>query len=174
MTRTHPSLRLRPRPRHPSLKSLLSAWASELLIALISSFFFGAIYIPLAMLYHAQIQVLTDTLYSVKLELPPAKRRKGLTGSIVSTALSAALIGTAVGLTVYRLWVVVINPSAGAKLVTIGGEIGEGQTRPRPLRTKNPNDPTNRHTGRKRHPLIRPMSRIRRAERLRRGDTLRL
>jgi len=36
-------------------------------------------------------------------ELPPAKRRRGLAGSIVSTALSAALIGTAVGLTVYRL-----------------------------------------------------------------------
>ncbi|KAF9244147.1 hypothetical protein BU15DRAFT_42223 [Melanogaster broomeanus] len=36
-------------------------------------------------------------------ELPPAKRRRTLAGSIVSTALSAALIGTAVGLTVYRL-----------------------------------------------------------------------
>ncbi|KAJ8487450.1 hypothetical protein ONZ45_g14328 [Pleurotus djamor] len=36
-------------------------------------------------------------------ELPPAKRRRGLAGTIVSTALSAALIGTAVGLTVYRL-----------------------------------------------------------------------
>ncbi|KAM6496754.1 hypothetical protein JOM56_007227 [Amanita muscaria] len=35
---------------------------------------------------------------------PPAKRRRGLAGSIVSTAISAALIGTAVGLTVYRLW----------------------------------------------------------------------
>lgn len=37
-------------------------------------------------------------------ELPPPKRRRTLAGSIVSTALSAALIGTAVGLTVYRLW----------------------------------------------------------------------
>ncbi|KAI6008579.1 hypothetical protein EDC04DRAFT_2581980 [Pisolithus marmoratus] len=36
-------------------------------------------------------------------DLPPAKRRRTLAGSIVSTALSAALIGTAVGLTVYRL-----------------------------------------------------------------------
>ncbi|KAJ6609252.1 hypothetical protein B0H10DRAFT_2065210 [Mycena sp. CBHHK59/15] len=35
---------------------------------------------------------------------PPSKRRRGLAGSIVSTAVSAALIGTAVGLTVYRLW----------------------------------------------------------------------
>ncbi|KAJ7274318.1 hypothetical protein B0H12DRAFT_1199637 [Mycena haematopus] len=35
---------------------------------------------------------------------PPTKRRRGLAGSIVSTAVSAALIGTAVGLTVYRLW----------------------------------------------------------------------
>jgi hypothetical protein len=38
-------------------------------------------------------------------ELPPAKRRRtSLAGSIVSTAVSAALIGTAVGLTVYRLY----------------------------------------------------------------------
>lgn len=37
-------------------------------------------------------------------DLPPAKRRRTLAGTIVSTAVSAALIGTAVGLTVYRLW----------------------------------------------------------------------
>ena len=36
-------------------------------------------------------------------ELPPTKRRRGLAGSIVSGALSAALIGAAVGVTVYRL-----------------------------------------------------------------------
>jgi hypothetical protein len=34
---------------------------------------------------------------------PPSKRRRTLAGSIASTALSAALIGTAVGITVYRL-----------------------------------------------------------------------
>jgi hypothetical protein len=34
---------------------------------------------------------------------PPPKRRRGLAGSIVSTALNAALFGSAVGLTVYRL-----------------------------------------------------------------------
>ncbi len=34
---------------------------------------------------------------------PPDKRRRGLAGSIVSTALSAAFFSTAVGLTVYRL-----------------------------------------------------------------------
>jgi len=39
----------------------------------------------------------------VHVEMPPMKKRRGLAGSIVSTALSAALIGTAVGLTVYRL-----------------------------------------------------------------------
>ena len=39
----------------------------------------------------------------VTIDLPPPKRRKTLAGSIVSTALSAALIGTAVGLTVYRM-----------------------------------------------------------------------
>ena len=38
-----------------------------------------------------------------KKDLPAAKRRRGLTGSIVSTAFSAALIGAAVGLTVYRM-----------------------------------------------------------------------
>ncbi|KAF8517915.1 hypothetical protein BU17DRAFT_33078, partial [Hysterangium stoloniferum] len=38
------------------------------------------------------------------LELPPAKRRKTLTDSIIGTALSAALIGTAVGMTAYRMW----------------------------------------------------------------------
>lgn len=40
----------------------------------------------------------------VDAELPPAKRRKGLAGSVLSAAVSAALIGTAVGLTMYRLW----------------------------------------------------------------------
>jgi len=40
----------------------------------------------------------------VYIELPPAKRRRTLAGTIVSGALNAAIIGTAVGLTVYRLW----------------------------------------------------------------------
>jgi hypothetical protein len=44
-----------------------------------------------------------NLLIVIYVELPPAKRRRTLAGSIVSTALSAALIGTAVGLTVYRL-----------------------------------------------------------------------
>ncbi|KAJ7707626.1 hypothetical protein B0H17DRAFT_1033300 [Mycena rosella] len=47
---------------------------------------------------------LEDMAVSVSDLPPPAKRRRGLAGSIVSTAVSAALIGTAVGLTVYRLW----------------------------------------------------------------------
>ena len=46
-----------------------------------------------------------NLLIVLHVELPPAKRRRTLAGSIVSTALSAALIGTAVGLTVYRLCV---------------------------------------------------------------------
>ncbi|GJJ11460.1 hypothetical protein Clacol_005693 [Clathrus columnatus] len=37
-------------------------------------------------------------------DLPPAKRRKTITDSILSTALSAALIGTAVGMSAYRMW----------------------------------------------------------------------
>ncbi|KAJ7455377.1 hypothetical protein B0H11DRAFT_2067860 [Mycena galericulata] len=47
---------------------------------------------------------LEDMSMSISDMPPPAKRRRGLAGSIVSTAVSAALIGTAVGLTVYRLW----------------------------------------------------------------------
>ncbi|KAI0358250.1 hypothetical protein OH77DRAFT_1421566 [Trametes cingulata] len=45
-----------------------------------------------------------DEVEEMVADLPPPKRRRTLAGSIVSTALSAALIGTAVGLTVYRLW----------------------------------------------------------------------
>ncbi|TCD69080.1 hypothetical protein EIP91_008978 [Steccherinum ochraceum] len=45
-----------------------------------------------------------DEIDEMVADLPAPKRRKTLAGSIVSTALSAALIGTAVGLTVYRLW----------------------------------------------------------------------
>jgi hypothetical protein len=41
----------------------------------------------------------------INVELPPAKKRRTLAGSIISSALSAAVVGTAVGLTVYRLWV---------------------------------------------------------------------
>lgn len=37
-------------------------------------------------------------------DLRPAKKRRTVTESIVSTAFSAALISTAVGLTVYRMW----------------------------------------------------------------------
>ncbi|KAI0700130.1 hypothetical protein C8T65DRAFT_580569 [Cerioporus squamosus] len=46
----------------------------------------------------------TQLNFYVSLDLPPPKRRRTLAGSLISTALSAALIGTAVGLTVYRLW----------------------------------------------------------------------
>ena len=47
---------------------------------------------------------LRSRLSLLKVELPPpAKRRRGFAGSIVSTALNAALLGSAVGLTVYRL-----------------------------------------------------------------------
>lgn len=45
----------------------------------------------------------SNSFPSIHIELPPNKRRRTLVGSIASTALSAALIGTAVGLTVYRL-----------------------------------------------------------------------
>jgi hypothetical protein len=42
-------------------------------------------------------------LICINVDQPPTKRRRTLVGSIASTALSAALIGSAVGLTVYRL-----------------------------------------------------------------------
>ncbi|EAU90191.1 hypothetical protein CC1G_05729 [Coprinopsis cinerea okayama7 len=45
-----------------------------------------------------------NDMIHASIDLPPTKRRRGLAGSIVSTAWSAALIGTAVGLTVYKLW----------------------------------------------------------------------
>ncbi|KAJ7030409.1 hypothetical protein C8F04DRAFT_1113527 [Mycena alexandri] len=56
------------------------------------------------MVMHQDEFELEDMSASVSDLPPPAKRRRGLAGSIVSTAVSAALIGTAVGLTVYRLW----------------------------------------------------------------------
>jgi len=96
-----PSRPFLPLPRIP-----FYVWMSELLTALVSflfSLFLTFIYLPLVMLYRSQFRFGIDVLFSSKLELPPAKRRKGLAGSIVSTAVSAALIGTAVGLTMYRL-----------------------------------------------------------------------
>ena len=52
---------------------------------------------------NSNITMQTPLLLLIRVDYPPAKRRRGLAGSIVSTALSAAVIGTAVGLTVYRL-----------------------------------------------------------------------
>jgi hypothetical protein len=49
------------------------------------------------------ILILMILSFRVYLELPPTKRRRTLANTIVSGALNAALIGTAVGLTVYRL-----------------------------------------------------------------------
>ena len=46
------------------------------------------------------LSLLTTTMS----DLPAAKRRKTLTGTIISTAFSAALIGTAVGMTAYRMY----------------------------------------------------------------------
>lgn len=51
------------------------------------------------------ILILMVVSLHVYIELPPAKRRRTLAGTIVSGALNAAIIGTAVGLTVYRLFV---------------------------------------------------------------------
>jgi hypothetical protein len=39
----------------------------------------------------------------LRIEMPPLKRCRSLAGSIISTVVSAALIGSAVGLTLYRL-----------------------------------------------------------------------
>ncbi|EJD07448.1 uncharacterized protein FOMMEDRAFT_164421 [Fomitiporia mediterranea MF3/22] len=40
----------------------------------------------------------------VEVELPPSKRRKGLTETVISAAFNTALVGAAVGLTVFRMW----------------------------------------------------------------------
>jgi hypothetical protein len=63
-------------------------------------------YIILLAHFCALIMLTIPLTIHVTIDLPPPKRRKTLAGSLVSTALSAALIGTAVGLTVYRLCVV--------------------------------------------------------------------
>ena len=103
----HECRRPPPPPSFPPFPCIrFPAGMSELLAALASllfSLFTTFIYLPFAILCRSQFRPGVDALFSAKLELPPAKRRKGLAGSIVSTALSAALIGTAVGLTVYRL-----------------------------------------------------------------------
>jgi hypothetical protein len=53
----------------------------------------------------------------VCIELPPTKRRRTLASTIVSGALNAALIGTAVGLTVYRLYVLSFAWLRGFELI---------------------------------------------------------
>ena len=81
-------------------------------------------------------------MYCCLLDLPPAKRRKGITGSVISTAFSAALIGAAVGFTVYRMFV--YNSFSNHKTNILipyftGGEIeGKNQNNlPLPLIKKN-------------------------------------
>jgi hypothetical protein len=71
------------------------------------------------------ILVLMVVSFHVYIELPPTKRRRTLAGSIVSGALNAALIGTAVGLTVYRLYVLSSAWPQGFELIPMpGGGIG--------------------------------------------------
>lgn len=60
-------------------------------------------YIILLAHFVALIMFTLPLTIHVTIDLPPPKRRKTIAGSLVSTALSAALIGTAVGLTVYRM-----------------------------------------------------------------------
>ncbi|KAF9068100.1 hypothetical protein BDP27DRAFT_1327936 [Rhodocollybia butyracea] len=68
---------------------------------------------------------------------PPAKRRRGLTGSIVSTAVSAALIGTAVGLTVYRLWRD-RGKDTEPPVITVGPAEASASTPPPPYSSSDP------------------------------------
>lgn len=96
---------------------------------------------------------------------PPAKRRRGLAGSIVSTAVSAALIGTAVGLTVYRLSVHPLffglpthhsdnqmarprqrgRAGAGAGPATSASPVSEGRMDTRPAASSYPNHSPDSH-----------------------------
>jgi hypothetical protein len=63
--------------------------------------------------------------FHVCIEFPPAKRRRTLAGAFVSSAVNAALIGTAVGLTVYRLYVLSCTLSSAKGLIPFSdGEIG--------------------------------------------------
>jgi hypothetical protein len=58
--------------------------------------------LPIFSTFHI-IMATNRLILVLRIEMPPLKRRRGLAGSIISTAVSAALIGSAVGLTVYRL-----------------------------------------------------------------------
>ena len=72
---------------------------------LMSSLCLRCIFLPLLytlLMFWVALMLMAFSLH-VFVDLPPAKRRRTLAGTIVSTAVSAALIGTAVGLTVYRL-----------------------------------------------------------------------
>jgi hypothetical protein len=70
-------------------------------------------------------------------DLRPAKKRRTVTESIISTAYSAALIGTAVGFTVYRLYVILFtsNLQTQSDFILTAGEIEEEQRIMRTART---------------------------------------
>jgi hypothetical protein len=86
---------------------------------------------------------------------PPAKHWHGLTGSIVSTALSAALISTAVGLTVYCLYVHPSLPSFHPILIAdhiVAGEIVAGnQNKLHPHHMIKENRPTRSQSSNPQH-----------------------
>ena len=69
---------------------------------LIFRFLLSITSIILALILHPT-DAMTRLIFLLQVDMPPLKKRRGLAGSIVNTAVSAALIGTAVGLTVYRL-----------------------------------------------------------------------
>ena len=66
--------------------------------------FTAALFTLLSLLAIGLLCILTFITLTL-LELPPAKRRRGLAGSVISSAFNAALIGAAVGLTVFRMYV---------------------------------------------------------------------
>jgi hypothetical protein len=82
--------------------SLLASISLAAMICLHCVMAFVIIYALLSFCIFMLMVALVSVNYFIA-DLPPAKRRRTLAGSIVSTAVSAALIGTAVGLTVYRL-----------------------------------------------------------------------
>ena len=47
--------------------------------------------------------ILIAIIVACPTDLPPAKRRKGIAETVISTAFNAALVGAAVGLTVFKL-----------------------------------------------------------------------
>ncbi|KIK52305.1 hypothetical protein GYMLUDRAFT_251346 [Collybiopsis luxurians FD-317 M1] len=121
---------------HTTFLSYISTFDFEFFFDL---FFFLFIFIPCTLM-RLIISILFRHVAADE-QQPPAKRRRGLAGSIVSTAVSAALIGTAVGLTVYRLWRD-RGKDGEQPVITVGPEPTPSSPPPPPYSSSDPQVPT--------------------------------